>query len=676
MKVAKEKLDLKNALEKEWIITNGIGGYASATIIGANTRKYHGLLIAPINPPSNRKLILSKLDESIEIGEKKYELFTNLGKNYISHGYKFQESFVKEYMPIFTYRVENVEITKVICMEHGKNTVGVYYKIRNGQKKSKLILAPIVNFRDIHNINKNHIYNIKEHIKGQKIEIKVDNNSPIYMKISEGNYIEHINDTFYNMFYLEEEKRGFESEENLSVPGRFEVLIDPGEEKEISFVCSLEENIDELDARQIITKEIIRLLNDFNKSLLIDNKKQNKSKEEIQRENLIKTFLVAVDNFIIKRPLFNTYSIIAGYPWFLDWMRDTLISFEGLLLIPQKFEIAKKVLQTCIRDIKCGLIPNAYSEEDSRPLYNSVDASLLLFEQVKKYLKYTNDYDFILKEIYPILEEIIINYKDGIYIDDNNIYLDTDGLIVSGTENTQNTWMDAKYAGIAITPRNGKVVEINALWYNALKIIEELAIKNNEKDKAKKYEKMAIKCKGAFEEKFYNKKRKCLYDVLGDSKIRPNQLFALSLTYPILNPNSKEAKEMFETVTKKLLNNYGLKSLAKGEENYVEVYEGDGFRRDFSYHQGITWTWLLGLYYDTLKTLVNNVKDKAEKKEYEDKLNKFIENVTNTFTKEINQRGCIGSIAEIYDSKRPYLPKGAVAQAWSVAEVFRIILKK
>ena len=676
MKVAKEKLDLKNALEKEWIITNGIGGYASATIIGANTRKYHGLLIAPINPPSNRKLILSKLDESIEIGEKKYELFTNLGKNYISHGYKFQESFVKEYMPIFTYKVENVEITKVICMEHGKNTVGVYYKIRNGQKKSKLILAPIVNFRDIHNINKNHIYNIKEHIKGQKIEIKVDNNSPIYMKISEGNYIEHINDTFYNMFYLEEEKRGFESEENLSVPGRFEVLIDPGEEKEISFVCSLEENIDELDARQIITKEIIRLLNDFNKSLLIDNKKQNKSKEEIQRENLIKTFLVAVDNFIIKRSLFNTYSIIAGYPWFLDWMRDTLISFEGLLLIPQKFEIAKKVLQTCIRDIKCGLIPNAYSEEDSRPLYNSVDASLLLFEQVKKYLKYTNDYDFILKEIYPILEEIIINYKDGIYIDDNNIYLDTDGLIVSGTENTQNTWMDAKYAGIAITPRNGKVVEINALWYNALKIIEELAIKNNEKDKAKKYEKMAIKCKGAFEEKFYNKKRKCLYDVLGDSKIRPNQLFALSLTYPILNPNSKEAKEMFETVTKKLLNNYGLKSLAKGEENYVEVYEGDGFRRDFSYHQGITWTWLLGLYYDTLKTLVNNVKDKAEKKEYEDKLNKFIENVTNTFTKEINQRGCIGSIAEIYDSKRPYLPKGAVAQAWSIAEVFRIIMKK
>ena len=676
MKIAKEDLELKNALEKEWIITNGIGGYASSTIVGANTRKYHGLLIAPINPPSNRKLILSKLDESIEIGEKKYELFTNIGKNYISHGYKFQESFVKEYMPIFAYKVEDVEITKVICMEHWKNTVGIYYKIRNGQKKSKLILAPIINFRDIHDINKNHIYNLNQQINGKKIEIKVDNNNPIYMKISDGNYIEHFNDTFFNMFYLEEEKRGFEPEENLSVPGRFEVQIEPGEEKEISFICSLEENIDELDARQIITNEIIRLVNDFNKSLLIDNRKQNKNEEEIKKDNLIKTFLIATDNFIIKRPLFNTYSVIAGYPWFLDWMRDTLISFEGILLIPKKFEIAKKVLKTCIRDIKYGLIPNAYSEEDSRPLYNSVDASLLLFEQVKKYLKYTDDYKFILQEIYPRLEEIILNYKYGIDIDDNNIYLDSDGLIVSGTENTQNTWMDAKYAGIAITPRNGKTVEINALWYNALKIIEELAIKNKEKDKAKKYEKMAIKCQSSFVEKFYNKKRKCLYDVIGDSKIRPNQLFALSLTYPVLDPNSKESKEMFETVTKKLLNNYGLKSLAKGEENYVEIYEGDGFRRDFSYHQGITWVWLLGLYYDSLKTLANNTNNKAEKKEYEEKLDKFINNVTDTFSKEINQRGCIGSIAEIYDSKRPYLPKGAIAQAWSVAEVFRIIMKK
>lgn len=676
MKLSKEDFKLEDALNNEWLITNGLGGYASSTIIGANTRKYHGLLVAPLIPPAKRTLILSKLDEGIEIDGRKYELFTNVGKNYISQGYKFQTSFVKEYMPIFAYKVEDIEITKVVCMEHFKNTVGVYYKIRNGAHTTKLTLAPIMNFRDIHGMNKDHIFNLEQKRCGKKLEMKIDNGNPIYMNISEGEYIEHNNDTFFNMFYIEEQKRGFEPEENHVVPGRFEIYIEPGEEKEISFICSLEENIEELDARAIITNEIIRLCQEFNKSLLIDNRKSNKTKEELMRDDLIKQFLIAGDNFIIKRPLFNTYSIIAGYHWFLDWMRDTLISFEGLLLIPKKFDIAKKVLRTCVRDMKFGLIPNGYAEEDNRPLYNSVDASLLLFEQVNNYLKYTKDEKFIMEEIYPKLESVIENYAKGIDLDDNNIYLDTDGLIVSGTEYTQNTWMDAKYAGIAVTPRNGKAVEINALWYNALKIIEDLAIKNKQKDKAQKYAKMAIKCKSAFESKFYNKRRKCLYDVIGDNKIRPNQLFALSLTYPVLDPSSTEAKEMFDTVTKKLLNSYGLKTLAKGEENYVEVYEGDAFRRDFSYHQGITWTWLLGLYYNALKNIIANCKNKTEKAKYEKMLKDFIQDVTETFSKEISERGCIGSIAELYDSKKPNLPKGAMSQAWSVAEVFRIILGK
>ena len=674
MKFAKDDLKLEEALKKEWIITNGIGGYGASTILGANTRKYHGLLVAPLIPPAKRTLILSKLDESIEIDARKHDLFTNIGKNYISQGYKYQQSFIKEYMPIFAYKVEDTEITKVVCMEYSKNTVGVLYKIRNGKSKAKLILAPIMNYRDVHGINKNHTFNLTQIQKGRKIEVKIDDGKPIYMNISAGNYIEHNNDTFFNMFYIEEEKRGFEPEENHAVPGRYEIEIEPNEEKEISFICSLEENIEELDVRTIITKEIVRYGEMFIKTELINNRKENKSEAEIERDKLIKSFLIAGDNFIIQRPLFNTYSIIAGYPWFLDWMRDTLIAFEGLLLIPKKYEIAKKVLETCVRDIKFGLIPNGYSEGDDRPLYNSVDASLLLFEQVKKYLEYTKDYKFIKEEMYGKLESIIINYKEGIDLDDNNIYMDTDGLIVSGTENTQNTWMDAKYAGIAVTPRNGKAVEINALWYNALKIMAELSTDN--KEKAKEYEKLALRCKSAFEIKFYNKKRKCLYDVLGDSKIRPNQLFALSLTYPVLDPNSPVAKEMFETVTKKLLNSYGLKTLAKGEENYVEVYEGDGFRRDFSYHQGITWTWLLGLYYNSLKKLATNTKNKTERTQYENRLKEFVQDVTKTFSKEINERGCIGSIAEIYDSKKPYLPKGAIAQAWSVAEVFRIIMEK
>lgn len=670
MKFSKENLNLEYALDKEWIITNGIGGFASSTIIGANTRKYHGLLVAPLIPPARRTLILSKLDESIEIDGRKHELFTNIGKSYISQGFKYQESFEKSYIPTFVYKVEDIEITKTICMEHFKNTVGVYYKIRNGKSHAKLTLAPIMNFRDVHGMNKNHYYNIEQQANGNKIEVKIDGGNSIYMNISEGNYIQHQNDIFGGMFYIEEEKRGFEPEENHAVPGRFEIDIEPGQDKHISFVCSLEENIDEIDARALITKEKARLTKSINETGLLKEEKDENRKE------LIKTLLVAVDNFIIKRPTFDTYSMIAGYPWFLDWMRDTLISFEGIFLVTKKYEIAKKVLKFAVKDIKCGIVPNTYKEGDDTPLYNSVDASLLLFEQVKKYLDYTSDYDFIINEIYEHLENIIVNYVNGIDLDDNNIYLDTDGLIVSGTEYTQNTWMDAKYAGIAVTPRNGKPVEINSMWYNALKIMQELATKKEENDKAKKYEKMATKCRSSFESKFYNKRRKCLYDVLGDSKIRPNQLFALSLTYPVLKPNSVEAKEMVETVTKKLLNNYGLKTLAKGEENYVEVYEGDGARRDFSYHQGITWTWLLGLYYNALKKVAENAKNKTDKVRYETMLKDIVKDVTKTFCDEFYERGCIGSIAEIYDSKKPNLPKGAFAQAWSVAEVLRIILEK
>lgn len=673
MRFTKESLNLENGLNKEWVITNGIGGYASSTIIGANTRRYHGLLMAPIIPPAKRMLILSKIDESIEIDGKKYDLFTNIGKCFIKHGYEYQVSFVKEFMPVYTYQVEDVEIKKVICMQYQKNTVAIYYKIKNGNHNTKIILTPIMNYRDSHGMNKDHIYDLKEKYNRGKLEVSIDNGKPIYMQVSESEYIEHHNDTFFNMFYIEEEKRGFEAEENHVIPGRFEVNVEKNEEKIISVICSLEENIEELDARAIITNEVVRQNQEIIRAQLID-KKENKTEQEEKRDQVIKQLLIAVDNFIIKRPLFNTYSIIAGYPWFLDWMRDTLISFEGLLLVTKKYDIAKEVLRTCVRDIKYGLVPNAYSEEDDRPLYNSVDASLLLFEQVKKYLNYTSDYDFIMEEIYPKLESIIQNYSIGIDIDNNNIYLDTDGLIVSGTESTQNTWMDVKFNGIPATPRNGKPVEINAMWYNALKIMNELSKRKPEENKKMNYDKMALKCKKFFIEKFYNKKRKCLYDVLGDKKIRPNQLFALSLSYPVLDVNSEEAKTMFDTVTKKLLNPYGLKTLAKGEENYIEVYEGDNFKRDFSYHQGITWTWLLGLYYDCLKRFAT--ESKKDKTIYKKQLNEFIKQVTETFSKELNVRGCIGSIAEIFDSKKPYEPKGAVAQAWSVAEVFRIILKK
>ena len=676
MKFTKENLNLETGIDKEWVITNGIGGFASSTIIGANTRKYHGLLIATLNPPASRFLILSKLDESLEIRGKKYDLYTNICESFISHGYKYQEEFEKDCYPTFKYNVNGVEIEKSICMEYNQNTVGVYYKIKNGRYKAKLTLAPIVNFRDFHTMNTGHHFNIRQQVNDTKVKLVIDEKSqtPVYMNLSEGKYIIHDNDTFGNMFYIEEEKRGLYPEENHAVPGVYEVEIKPNEEKEISFVCSLEENIEEKDVKQLMEKEIARIDAEIQETELIPEK-EKKTKKELNEDELTKTFLKAIDNFIVYRPNFRLHTIIAGYPWFLDWGRDTLIAFEGLLLVTKKFDIAREVLLTMVRDIKYGLVPNGYSGFDNRPLYNSVDASLLLFEQVQKYIEYTKDYKFIKEKIYPKLEDIIKNYVEGNNVDGNNIYLDKDGLMQSGTDETQNTWMDAKVGNMAVTPRNGKAVEINAMWYNANMIMASLTLRIGDLLQIKKYKDLAKKCKKAFEEKFYNPETKCLYDVLGDAKIRPNQLFALSLTYPVIDPDSEIAKNIITVVEKKLLNNYGLKTLAKGEENYVEIYEGDSFKRDTSYHQGITWPWLLGLYYDALKNIKEKAKDE-EKEELETKIQKFVDKTKKTFKKEINENGCIGSIAEIYDSAKPQLPKGAIAQAWSVAEIFRIIMER
>ena len=671
-------MNLESGLKKEWILTNGIGGYSYSSTIGCNTRKYHGLLVAPLTPPARRHVILSKLDEAIEINNKEHVLYTNMCKNYISEGYKNLVRFEKEYVPIFSYKVKETEVKKIICMEYGKNTVCVYYRIKNGDYKAKLKIAPIVTFRDFHTMNTSYNYKVQQTINNRKVKLVINDNShfPIYMHMSDGNYIEHFNDTFKNMYYIEEEKRGFYPEEDLVVPGRYEIELFPNEEKEVCFVCSLENNIEELDTKKVIDNEIIRINDLVINSSLIDLKKETDSKEDKDYRKLIEKYVIATDNFVVNRPNFKLHTIIAGYPWFLDWGRDSMIAFEGLLLVTKRLDIAREVLLTFVRDIKFGLVPNGYSGFDNRPLYNSVDASLLLFEQVEKYIRYTKDYKFIQDNIYQKLKDIIYAYTKGIDIDDNNIYLDGDSLISSGTEQTQNTWMDAKYLGIPATPRNGKVVEVNSLWYNALKILETLANRFEGKNVAEQYKKMAENTKKSFNEKFYNKKRKCLYDVLGDNKIRPNQLFALSLTYPVIDCNSEEAKNIFKVVTDKLLNNYGLKTLAKGEPNYIEVYEGDGFKRDMSYHQGITWPWLLGLYYDALKNIFKNAKGKEVKKEYEQKLKEFINTTKETFVQALDNDGIVGSISELYDSKKPQLPKGALAQAWSIAEVFRIILEK
>lgn len=674
MKIMKKDLNLENAIEKEWIITNGIGGYCSSTILGVNTRRYHGLLIAPTNPPHNRTLILSKLDESIFINDMNYDLFTNICSNYISNGYKYLENFEKNPLPEFTYKIEKVKVNKKISMVYEHNTVVVKYSVKNDNNSEiKMTIAPIMNFRSFHNMTNNHEFSLKQNINEKNIQLSIDDSTPIYLYSTEGEYTELFDDKFKRMYYLKEEQRGFESEEDLCVPGIFKICVPAKKKIEFTIIASLEENIEKINADQIFEEETKRLENIVKNTKLITSKAKQTLKEK-NKNNFIKDLIIASDSFIINRTEENLHSVIAGFPWFLDWGRDTAISFEGMFLLTKRYDLAKEILLFLVKNIKCGLVPNGYSEITGEPLYNSADSSLLLFEQVNKYLKYTKNYEFIKENIYEKLKDIIEKYEKGIDLDNNNIFIDEDRLLSSGTELTQNTWMDAKIGNIPVTPRNGKTVELNSLWYNALKTMENLAKKFEDKELSDKYKKQAMEHQKVFEEKFYNQSKKCLYDVLGDAKIRPNQLFSISTTYPVISPSSKIGKEIFETVKKKLLTKYGLRTLAKYEIGYCIEYRGDSVKRDKSYHQGTIWVWLLGLYFDSLNNIIDFEKDRIEKEKYIIEKEKFTNSVYNTFIKELYKGECIGNISEVYDAEKPFKPGGAFAQSWSVSEILKVVL--
>ena len=675
MKIGKLKLNLNEGIKKEWLISNGIGGFCSSTVIGANTRRYHGLLIASLNPPATRYLVLSKLDEGVVINDRNYNLFTNICKDYISDGYKSLVEFEKEYYPKFKYEVEDVKIEKRICMVYGQNATVVSYKIKTGKNGIKLVLAPVINFRGFHSLTPNKEFSLYQEVNNTNVKVNLDSYNWLYMHLNKGAYMPFENETFRNMYYIKEEERGFDAEENLGVSGKYEVEIPANTSEEINFVVSLNNEMNSIDVENVFKSEEKRLENIVENSKLIKKGTKN-TRQDKEKNQVIKDLIISGDSFIVDRPRFNTKSIIAGYPWFLDWGRDTFIAFEGLLLVTKRFDDAKNVIKTFIRDVNSGLIPNGYSEDDDKPLYNSADSALLLFEVVNKYLEYTEDYDFINKSVYSVLVDIIQNYSEGITLDGNNIFLDSDGLISSGTENIQNTWMDAKIGDYVVTPRNGKVVEINSLWYNALKTLEKLAKEAEDDETLKKCRLLARKAKKSFAEKFYNSKKKCLFDVIGDDKIRPNQLFSLSLTYPILDPKSEEAKNMFNTCTNKLLLTHGLRTLARGEDKYVADYAGDAYQRDMSYHQGPSWPWLLGLYSNAFEKIIKSEKDEKQKSKLKKEFDDFVYDIFVTYKKEIYSEDGVGTISEVYNSKLPYKAGGTFSQAWSVSEVLKIILKR
>ena len=648
MKIYKLNLSLRECLDKEWIVTNGIGGFASSTVCFANTRRYHSLLTAPTKKNGVRRVFLSKIDESLVIDKKEYPIYTNMSKDYISDGYNKMEMFEKDIFPKSLFKIEtedkqeneeNVYIEKEVFMETGKNTVCIIYTVTTSLRSVVLRLTPLVNNRNFHGLNnddKNEFDKFKQlevskntllNRFGKKIKYTYLGNdtniNEMYLFVSDSKYSIFENNQFKNIEYIREKERGFDYIEDIYIPGMFEVEIPSNVTKKIYVYASLES--EDKHVKNIYDKEIQRINNlerENNFKYKFEKEEYIKGKDNVIRlENFKRNITMSADQFIISEG--NLKNIIAGYPWFLDWMRDTMISFEGLLLKTRRYEDARKVIENIVdktlvsKDYikKLGIekditfIPNTFDEYTLKPLFNSVDSSLLFFEVIYNYMKYIvkentkNPYSYLnndekniiskyfrlknvdklekkyFKEIiYNFLKSIYYSYSDGIDIENSQIYLDKDFLISAGNDNVQLTWMDAKVEGVPVTPRSGKSVEINAMWYNAIKILEEFAIENGEKDFAKNLNEFGNIVRENFERIFENGK-KGLKDTEKSEKIRPNQLFAISLTYPVIQ-KEEIVNNILEIVEKKLLNKYGLKTLAKCEEGYVENYFGDEKQRD------------------------------------------------------------------------------------------------
>lgn len=608
-------------LKNEWLLTNGIGGYASSTLVGANTRKYHGLLVAALGNYLDRFLVLSKVNETVEIKNNKYSISTNECHNYIEKGYIYQDVFEKKILPEFLFDVEGVKIVKKIAMVYGENKIAIKYNIVNTLEDDIYFhIVPFVNYRNYHMVKDAKDY--PQSFENEILMLKLDETNKLFIKVTDSEY-QAYSETFYkNMYYRIETSRGFNDTESHYMPGQFSVFVEANSQKEIFFVAEVSEkwSTEEKFLKSLVRNEEIR-----NEKIC----KIASAKTDLEKE-----LAMAADQFIISKN--NQKTIIAGYPWFNDWGRDTFIALEGLTLKTNRFNDAKSILKYFANYIKNGLVPN-YVQDGGGQSYNTVDASLWYIEAVNKYVEYTHDLEFV-DELYPKLLEIIDSYRNGTLF---SIKMQADGLISAGSEETQLTWMDAKVIDYIPTPRYGKAVEINALWYNALKVMEDLSLKL-EKDFDQTLSK---KVKESFR-KFYTDDG--LLDTIDPirEEIRPNQLIALSLSYPVVSGD--KAVEILNVVKEKLLTDKGVKTLNQEDEKYCARYIGDSVKRDSAYHQGTVWTWLLGEY---AKAYQNTYRRKFAFDKIEELLND----------------GCIGSVAEIYDADEPREANGALAQAWGVS---------
>ncbi|MFD3158156.1 amylo-alpha-1,6-glucosidase [Haloimpatiens sp. FM7330] len=655
--------DFKTGIEKEYLLTNGLGGFTSSTIIGANIRKYHGILNIAINPPTERYLIVSKVDEVIEVGGKEYKLYSNQKVGGFDNGFKYQTNFKLNPLPNFSYRVDGVFIDKTISLEHNSNTAVVVYTIKTLNKNANLKLYPLLNNRDHHDNSLIKDLTFTSEYHEDIVNVNINKNINLNMYCTNGTFIQQ--ESFYeNMYYLDEEVRGLNPVDNHFIPGYFNVKIPKNSIIKIGLVFDAKIACDSTNLNN--TKNIKA---PFKIVEIEQNRLLQLMKNSSYQNQVLKNLCASCDAYIVNRNSTKSKTIIAGYPWFTDWGRDTMIAFTGLTLCTKRFEDAKDILITFSKYLNKGILPNMFPDSGVQPLYNTIDASLWYFYAVYKYYEYTQDKEFISKILHTLKDIIEYHIKGTI----NHIKMDSDYLITGGLEGTQLTWMDVKIGDYVPTPRHGKAVEINALWYNALMTFEYLytqCANNPDKNvdiksinyKAGTYKQLAQKAKQNFMKKFWYEEGKYLYDVIRDdkkdTKIRPNMIYAVSLPFTMLN-SSKE-KHIVDTIINHLVTPYGLRSLSQIDNEYNAIYKGDRYHRDAAYHQGTVWSHLMG-HFITAFMKVYKDKDAAV-------------NFINPLICHLNDIS-LNHVNEVFDGDFPHTPGGCFAQAWSTAELLRCLVE-
>jgi predicted glycogen debranching enzyme len=642
-----DKLDsFQNLSQKEWIYPNGLGGYASSSIIGTNTRRYHGLLVASFNPPTERRVLVSRVAEELYYDAENYvELSTNQYPNAIDpKGFQYFEKFNRQPLPEAHFSFEGYQVKKTVFMVQDSNTTVVQYA-NVGLKPFKLKLKPFLVYRDYHSLMHQNDYFDFYHTQKADYQVVYAHYGapPLFIKASKGEW--QANKVWYHKHEYEAEKqRGLDFHEDSCTIGQFEVWLESSTQVYLTF--STDEAMMQANPIDLQWAEIERV-----KKITAQFAKQNE---------FVQDLLVAGEQFIVKRQSTDSETIIAGYHWFTDWGRDTMIALRGLCISTGKQATAKSILKTFLQYLNQGMLPNRFPDNGEELEYNTIDATLWLFIALYEYYQKFVDKEFIA-EIFEKLTEIIEYHIQGTRY---HIKVTPEGLLSGGEEGVQLTWMDAKVGDFVVTPRRGCAVEINALWYNALKIHQYFALLL-EQD-ADRYNSLIIKILSNFKTYFLNEdgylNDVIIPDKLIDRSIRPNQIYALSLPFSLLN-ETEEAK-VLEIITEYLYTDFGLRSLNPQHPDFQAVYQGDQWQRDTAYHQGTVWVFLLGEYFAAY------LKVNKHSKSARTLVKKQLNTLKNHFYKDT----CLHGISEIFDGENPQLGKGTIHQAWSIGAILKVIL--